>query len=122
MESEMYRAHILDLYRHPRNFGTLKNAITSKVHNSLCGDELTLYIDIMHEIITDVRFVGKGCAISIASASLFTDFIKGKTIKEVKNISSDEVLKLLKIDISPVRMKCALLIVDALQRSIDVRN
>ncbi len=116
---EMYKEHILDLYKYPHNFGVLEKP-THKFHefNPLCGDDITLFLIVKNNKIENVSFTGKGCAISMASSSLLTDFIKGKSLSEVKQISSQDLIDMLHIPISHVRLKCALLPLDALNKSI----
>ena len=106
----MYRDYILDHYKNPRNAGKLPGA-TNSYHDSnpLCGDEITMALLIDDERVKDVRFEGKGCAISQASASILTEEIKGKTLDEVKAIDRQHILENLGIPISPARVKCALL-------------
>jgi nitrogen fixation NifU-like protein len=77
---DLYRDVILDHNKRPRNFGVLAPpAIGAKGHNPLCGDQLTVYVDLDHGVIRDVKFEGSGCAISVASASLMTEAVKGLT-------------------------------------------
>ncbi|MBI5388890.1 iron-sulfur cluster assembly scaffold protein [Candidatus Woesearchaeota archaeon] len=123
MESEtdaMYREFILELYREPHNFGTLAQP-THEYHafNPLCGDDITLQIDVKGQKVKDVRFEGSGCALCIASASLLTDHIKGKTLAEVRGITSKETIGFLGIPIGAVRMKCALLPLEAIHVAIN---
>ena len=107
---DMYRDYILDHYKNPRNSGELPGA-TNTYHDSnpLCGDEITMALLIDEDRVKDVRFVGKGCAISQASASILTEEIKGMKLDEVKAIDRQHVLENLGIQISPARVKCALL-------------
>ena len=106
----MYRDYILDHYKNPRNAGELPGA-TNSYHdtNPLCGDEITMSLLIDDDMVKDVRFQGKGCAISQASASILTEEIKGKTLGEVRAIDRQHILENLGIPISPARIKCALL-------------
>ncbi len=84
---ELYQELIIDHGRHPRNFKCMDNATVSKEgFNPLCGDRLTLFLKIENNIITDACFQGSGCAISMASSSLMTESLKGKTITEAKKI------------------------------------
>lgn len=84
---ELYRDVILDHNRQPRNFGRLENATgRAEGHNPLCGDELSLTVRLNGERIEDIRFEGKGCAISTASASLMTEAVKGKDRAAVRNL------------------------------------
>ncbi|HXO21754.1 MAG TPA: SUF system NifU family Fe-S cluster assembly protein [Thermoanaerobaculia bacterium] len=84
---ELYQEIILDHNRRPRNFGALKTANRrAEGNNPLCGDQITLYLDVEDEVIRDVSFEGSGCAISTASASLMTDTLKGKTVAEARDL------------------------------------
>ena len=115
----MYKEHILELYKSPSNFGTLKKASHEKTaYNSVCGDEITVQMIIKDDIIKDVKFSGSGCVISIISASMLTDRIKGLKVKDVKNIGADDILKMLKIKLNPARIKCALLGFEAVKGAL----
>jgi nitrogen fixation protein NifU and related proteins len=108
---DFYKENILDHYRHPRNAGVLEQPTHShEEHNPLCGDivRLDLHVD-ENNVIDQVAFKGKGCAISQASASMLTEMIKGKTLDEAKALNKESILEALGIEIGPVRMKCALL-------------
>jgi nitrogen fixation NifU-like protein len=110
MSSDIYKDIILDYYRNPRNFGDLPNPdVRAKDSNPLCGDIIEMQLKINDGKIEDVRFKGKGCAISQASASMLTETIKGKTLDEVKSMGKTDILDLLGIDPGPTRIKCALL-------------
>ncbi|MCX7122934.1 MAG: SUF system NifU family Fe-S cluster assembly protein [Gammaproteobacteria bacterium] len=82
--NQLYHEVIVDHGRHPRNFGMLPDAKHLRGHNPLCGDELMLYLKIEQGMIVESRFDGQGCAISMASASLMTQAIKGKTLAEAE--------------------------------------
>src|SRR5690348_2043541 len=85
---ELYQEVILDHSRRPRNFGALEHGRVAHGHNPLCGDQLTVYLQLEDGAIRDVRFEGKGCAISTASASLMTEAVRGKRLEEVEAIFS----------------------------------
>jgi nitrogen fixation protein NifU and related proteins len=108
---DFYKEYILDHYRNPRNFGHLDNpTAVAEDLNPLCGDKIQMELLVGDDgKISDVRFSGKGCAISQASASMLTESIKGKTLEEVARLSHDVVLENVGIGISPTRMKCAML-------------
>jgi nitrogen fixation NifU-like protein len=109
-DDQFYREFILDHYRNPRNFGRLeKPDISHEEYNPLCGDLVGMDFRIENGVIADVRFHGRGCAISQASASLMTERLKGMRLEEARNISKEDVLDELGIEISPARLKCALL-------------
>ena len=109
-DEQMYREYILDHYKNPRNFGRLEDAdISHEENNPLCGDVIGMDFKVADGVIEDVRFHGRGCAISQASASLLTERLKGMALDEARKIDKEDVLEELGIEISPARLKCALL-------------
>jgi nitrogen fixation NifU-like protein len=120
---DLYRDEILEHYRNPHNFGTLEQPTTVKEGaNPLCGDRITLMLGIDDDgNISDVAFTGRGCAISQASASMLTDEIKGKPLSEIAKLGQQDVLDNLAIEISPARMKCAMLSLDTLRLAVGDR-
>ena len=116
---DLYRDYILEHYRHPHNFGTL-DAPTAKYEgaNPLCGDRITMFLGVEDGVVKEVAFTGRGCAISQASASLLTDEIKGKRVDEVEKLTPEDVLDLIGVEISPARLKCALLSLDTLSHAL----
>lgn len=118
---DFYREYILEHYKYPHNRGTLDNAtISHEETNFLCGDRVRLDLLIVDEQIQDIRFSGQGCAISMASASILTDEIKGKTVDEAKAFGKEELLDLIGIplDKNPARLKCALLSLKTLKAGL----
>ena len=110
MIDEMYQEFILDYYRNPRNKGILPNPdIISHDVNTSCGDEITMHVLVKDGRIGNVRFTGKGCAISQAAASMLTEYALGKSLSEVAKFNKDVMLGLINIPISCMRLKCALL-------------
>jgi len=117
---DLYRDYILEHYRRPHNFGVLEEpSATFEGANPLCGDRITMQLTVKDGVVTDVGFTGRGCAISQASASLLTDEIKGKPVDSVTGFRADDLLELLGIEISPARLKCAMLSFDSLQHLLD---
>ena len=112
---ELYRENILDHYKHPHNWSPPGDAIAApdlEFHdlNPLCGDELTVQLAVDGDgRIDDIRFIGHGCAISQAAASMASDEVKGMNVRELLALDRSFILELLGIDISATRMKCALL-------------
>lgn len=120
MSSEIYQEIILDHYRKPRNYGVLERP-TMKFHdaNPLCGDMIEMNLKLNgSNMIDDIRFTGRGCAISQASASMLTELVKGKTIDDIKNMTKEDVVKMLGIELGPVRIKCALLSLKVLKMAV----
>jgi nitrogen fixation NifU-like protein len=113
---DLYRDYILEHYRRPHNFGVLESpSATYEGANPLCGDRITMQLQVADGVVTGVGFTGRGCAISQASASLLTDEIRGKPLAEVTAFGASDLLELLGIEISPARLKCAMLSFVSLQ-------
>ena len=108
---QLYREVILDHYKAPRNHGVLEpHDAIAEGQNPLCGDEVTVSVRFGEgEVIEDVGFEGRGCAISQAATSMLTDMVKGRTAHEVATMPKDELLEEIGIPLTPVRLKCALL-------------
>lgn len=121
---QIYKDIILEHWQNPQNFGILKKAdIDTELDNPYCGDKIRLTIELKNNKVKKVMFTGKGCAISIASASIITEEIKNKTIDELKKIRAEDVLSALQIQITPTRSKCALLIFSVLKKGLsDFQN
>jgi len=110
MSLDMYQENILDHYENPRNYGSLgKHDIKVHDSNPLCGDSFDMELIIKNNKVTDVKFLGHGCAISTAAASMLTEKIKGMSLDKIKKLDKDDVLELLGIKLSHVRIKCAML-------------
>ncbi len=107
---QLYRELILDHYQHPHNHGTIEDAdVSFEDTNPLCGDRIRIDLRVRDGIVEDVKFTGKGCAISQASASMLTDEIKGKSLEEIRQLDKQAVFDLIGIPLSVSRVKCALL-------------
>ncbi|MDQ2050845.1 SUF system NifU family Fe-S cluster assembly protein [Natronolimnohabitans sp. A-GB9] len=110
--SDMYRQQILDHYKNPRNYGKLEDPTFTHVgENPMCGDEIRMdvVLDDDEETIEQVAFSGDGCAISQASASMLSKELQGKTVDELLEMDRDDIIDMLGVDISPMRVKCAVL-------------
>ena len=106
----MYQENILDHYENPQNFGHLDpHDVKAHDSNPLCGDTFDFEIKFKEGKIDDVKFSGHGCAISTASASMLTEKIKKLSVEDVKKLEQKDVLELLGIELSHVRIKCAML-------------
>ncbi len=124
---DLYRDVIVDHYNHPRNYGKPeKSDIVVEGKNPVCGDEITIYLNVKDGVIADVHFEGKGCSISIASASVMTESLIGKNLEEAKIVLDDfnnmlrgevcercenysDAIAFQGVTKFPVRVKCALL-------------
>jgi nitrogen fixation NifU-like protein len=117
---DLYRQELLELYRNPPNKGAvLKPDIRTEESNPLCGDEVEITVRLDKQgRITDALFEGKGCVISMASTSLLLEKIKGKTIAEVSAMSTEDLLDMLGLNLTPTRVKCAALPLVTLKKGI----
>jgi nitrogen fixation protein NifU and related proteins len=111
LSDDIYREIILDHYRNPRNKGKLPEAdISTHDSNPLCGDEIDIHMKIQGDRIMDVKFEGRGCAISQASASMLTEMVINKPLTSVKDIAKTDILENIGLtNLGPARVKCALL-------------
>lgn len=106
-------------YKNPKNKGLLKTPdISSLHHNPTCGDQVNIDAKVNNGVITEIKFSGDGCVISMATASILTEFCKGKTIKEIDKLEEHDVLNLIKMELGPARIKCAVLSLRAIQDGI----
>lgn len=111
MSDDIYREIILDHYRNPRNKGKIQNPDVS-IHDSnpLCGDEIDIHLKVDGDKIKDIKFEGRGCAISQASASMLTEMVLNKPLTSVKDLTKDDILENIGLTtLGPARIKCALL-------------
>lgn len=117
--SDIYREHIIELYKSPSNFGNLKNPTHEHTsHNSICGDEVTVNLLVKNGILKDVKFSGSGCVVSMVASSLLTDKIKDMPVSEIKKLKGEDILSMLKMKLTPARMKCALLSLEAVKGAL----
>jgi nitrogen fixation NifU-like protein len=112
MTDDLYREVILDHYKNPRGHGLIDDAdAQAEGQNPLCGDEVTIYVAFGPDgdTIDEVKFKGRGCAISQAATSMLTEMVRGRSATEVATLPRDELLEEIGIPLTPIRLKCALL-------------
>jgi nitrogen fixation protein NifU and related proteins len=112
MLDDLYREVILDHYKNPRGHGVIEDAdAQAEGFNPLCGDEVSIYVQFAEdgETIDEVKFSGRGCAISQASTSMLMEMVEGRTATEIAGLPKEELLEEVGIPLTPVRLKCALL-------------
>jgi nitrogen fixation NifU-like protein len=117
---DFYRELIIDRYKNPHNKGTLDpHDYSYEDDNPLCGDEIRIDLRVdENDVVTEALFEGQGCAISMASADLLVENIVGKPLSEIKDMSKEDILELLGIELGPVRLKCALLSLKVLKAGV----
>ena len=109
---QLYREVILDHYKNPRGHGVIEGAdAEAEGLNPLCGDEVSIYVSLAEdgETIDEVKFSGRGCAISQAATSMLTEMVTGRSATEVATLDKEELLEEIGIPLTPIRLKCALL-------------
>lgn len=116
---DLYAETLIYNYEHPSNRGTIANA-DAKMHeeNITCGDEIMVYLKVDGKKLKDVKFEGKGCVVSMGSASMVTDALKGKELKDVEKMGKDDLFKIIGIDPGPVRFHCASLSLRAIKEAV----
>lgn len=116
---QLYQQTLMDHYRNPRHQGRIENpTFSTRVDNPLCGDSLEITGIVTNTILTHIGFQGTGCVISQASASLLLQHVISKSVVDIRAITVDELVGLLGIQLGPVRLKCALMALEAVHMGI----
>ncbi|MCK4635964.1 MAG: iron-sulfur cluster assembly scaffold protein [Candidatus Moranbacteria bacterium] len=116
----IYQEQILEHYHNPLNQKKIKNPTHKSCgNNSSCGDSLCIDLKIEDDKIKEISFSGEGCAISQATASMLSEEVKNKKIDFVKKLNKNDILKILELELSPARLKCALLSLETLQKTLE---
>lgn len=115
---DMYAEELIYNYEHPQNKRAMAKA-DAEMHeeNISCGDKITVYLKIKDGKVDDVSFSGDGCVISMGTASLLTEYLKGKSLAELEAMDKEKLLSLINIDPGPVRMHCATLSLRAIKKA-----
>src|SRR3989338_1650391 len=123
---ELYRENILEHFKEPRNHGKLKDAdVSHKENNPVCGDEIEISLKFDKKNknkLAEIRFQGRGCAVSQATASILTEEVKGKETKQIQKLDSTDIIEMIGIPLSPTRLKCAMLSLDTLKNAIQIHE
>lgn len=119
---DLYREYLVELYRHPHNYGLMDQpTVRQEGQNPLCGDEVTMDVQLDRGVLQDIRFIGRGCAVSQAAASILTDLAKGRRSEEVLAMGYEDVLEAMGLDpevLTVARHKCAALALKTLQEGL----
>lgn len=116
---DMYAEIILDHYRNPQHYGKLEGATaTAYDTNPLCGDKIEIGVRVKDGIIEETGFIGEGCAISQASASMLLDEITGKSLDAAEKITNEQIYAMLGVPLTAARVKCALLSLVVLKKAL----
>ncbi len=119
MIADIYKEKILDHYKNPRNWGRPKNFdISYRDLNEFCGDEIKVFVKIKKDKIEKMNYIAKGCVVSISSASMLSEYAKGKSINEILKLDRNIAKKFFGIELGPNRIKCALLPLKALKMAL----
>lgn len=120
----IYKEELLEHYKDPQNFGELSDAdVVTDEHNPLCGDQQQWFLQLTTDneqqtTIKNVRFTGDGCAISMASASMLSEVLKGKSVDDILKMGEDDMKKIVGIDVAPARIKCLMLGLHSVQKGL----
>lgn len=119
-----FQSLILDHYHHPKNFGALSHPTHhAETENLSCGDSLIVDIEVKDDTIEAIGWTGNGCALSQASASILSEFVKRKRTSEIQNLSKKTVFSLLGTNtLSPTRARCALIVLETLRKAVENNN
>lgn len=116
----LYREEFMEIFKNPANRGSMPSpTLSSRGVNSMCGDELDLYLKVDNGVITDAKFESVSCSVSVVSASILTEILVGKTISQAKEITKEELLSLIGVNLSTSRVKCATLALETLKKGIE---
>jgi nitrogen fixation protein NifU and related proteins len=116
----LYKEELMDIYKNPPNKGAMSDPTTSAVKNNpVCGDEITLQLKLEGGKISDAKFDGSACAVSVIASSLLTEHLIGKTVAEAKSLTKEDLLKLIGLNLSTSRVKCATLVLSALKSALE---
>jgi nitrogen fixation NifU-like protein len=119
MGLDIYAEELIHNYEHPMNKRPMAGATVSMTEENIsCGDEITVHLRIEKGRVADVSFEGSGCVISMGTASILTEHLKGKSLREVEKMTREDLLKLINIEPGPVRMHCATLSLRAIKRAV----
>jgi nitrogen fixation NifU-like protein len=119
---DLYKEIILERYKNPHNLGSIPHGIQVEEVNALCGDKIKIWLEVKNNIITDAKFEGSGCAISVAATDILMDMIKGKKIVDVQQMSGAEIENEMGIELSSVRKRCAYIGLEAIKKIKDSLN
>lgn len=116
---DIYAENILEHYKNPHNHGAMSNPdMQAHDSNPICGDEITIYLKMNGSRVKQASFVGRGCAISQASASMLTDSMHGKTKTEILGLTHEDMIRMLGISLTVARMRCALLALETVRKAL----
>ncbi len=123
LNDNLYREQLMEYYKDPQHRGTLSNPDVSVYEkNPFCGDEITLQLNITDGVIEEAKFSGSACAVSIAASEIVTEEITGMPIEDAANITKEDILDMLGVELTTSRVKCATLVLEALKKAIDYYN
>ncbi len=116
----LYSRKIIELWKNPKNFGELENPTHKYFEaNPICGDEMFINLQVENKIVKDAKFFTTGCLVCIVFASEITEMIKGMKVEDVYKLKNEDFLKILDIEITPLKMKCAGLALDAVKNCLE---
>ncbi|MFA7681680.1 MAG: iron-sulfur cluster assembly scaffold protein [Candidatus Peribacteraceae bacterium] len=120
---DLYAENILEHYKNPLHRGCMAHSsVTRTENNPSCGDSIILSLQIKEDVITQVRWDGEGCAVSMAAMSMLSEKLAGMSVQEAQTLNAQDIVKLLRVPISARRMKCALLCLHSLKNALHAQR
>ena len=117
---QIYKEELMEIFKNPKHKGVLGDAnVSSTGNNPLCGDKINLKLKITENIIEKARFEGSACAVSVISSEKLLSFVEGKSVEEAAELTQEDLLKILDINVSMTRIKCATLVLKALKEALE---
>lgn len=117
-----YKEFLMEHFKNPKNFYIIENAtFQAGSVNPSCGDFVYIYINLQNDIITEIAHQAKGCVICVATTSLLTEYLKNKNLNIIKNLNSTDILDLIKLELGPNRLRCAMLCLESCKSIYNAR-
>lgn len=118
--TDVYREEIMDIYKNPTRRGDLSGAnVSSQKKNPMCGDDISVQMKIVGDVIKDAKFDGSACLVSVVSSEMLLDHLVGKSLTEAKNMTKEKLLEMLNLNLTTSRIACATLALNAVQKAIE---
>jgi nitrogen fixation NifU-like protein len=119
MDDSLYREELMEIYKNSKNRGSLRSpSVSVSEKNPMCGDELTVQLNVENGVITEAKFDGMACAVSIISSEIFLNSLEGKSLEYAESLTKDELLEMVGLNLTTSRIKCASLVLEATKNAI----
>ena len=118
---DIYREELMEIYKNPIHKGVMDDPSAQIIkENPLCGDVVSLQLKVSDGVIKDAKFDGPACAVSVISSEILVEELIGKSVEEARKFNKEDLLKLINLDLTTSRVKCAILVLDALKGALEI--